>query len=172
MFQLAPSVSLVGYITGDEGFAPKPYLDPPGNTKGQYSTGFGHQIQPNEQYLMKTVLTRPAAETLKQKDLSYITDSLNRMYTRQPNQGVYDGIFDVGYNAGTSAAAKVIQTWNATGDPAQTAAHAKLYIMANGRVNAALVARRAHDAILITGGTVASIISAITDSTKKEPGLS
>jgi GH24 family phage-related lysozyme (muramidase) len=172
MFQLAPSASLVAFITGDEGFRPTAYLDPPGNTKGKYSIGEGHQIQPNEQYLMKAVLTRADSNALKQKDLSYVAKSLNRLYTRMPNQGVYDGIFDVGFNAGTGAAAKVIKVWNATGDTAKTAAHAMLYVKANGRVNTNLVARRAHDAILITGGTGASIISAITDPKKKEPGLS
>lgn len=36
------------FIAAKEGFAEKAYLDPPGNTKNQYSIGYGHLIQPHE----------------------------------------------------------------------------------------------------------------------------
>jgi GH24 family phage-related lysozyme (muramidase) len=36
------------FIAAKEGFAAKAYLDPPGNTKNQYSIGYGHLIQPHE----------------------------------------------------------------------------------------------------------------------------
>jgi GH24 family phage-related lysozyme (muramidase) len=36
------------YIASKEGFATKAYLDPPGNTKNQYSIGYGHLITPHE----------------------------------------------------------------------------------------------------------------------------
>jgi lysozyme len=169
---MGPSASLVSYITSTEAFAPRAYLDPPGNSQGRRSIGYGHQIQPNESYLLTATLTQAQAQVIKQKDLGYVASSINPYYKRTPTQGVYDGIFDVGFNAGPGAAAKVISTWNATGDTVQTANHAKEYIISNGRVNSDLVARRAYDAILIEGGAAASIISAITDPTKKEPGLS
>jgi GH24 family phage-related lysozyme (muramidase) len=37
------------FIASMEGFAGKAYLDPPGNTKGQYSVGYGHLITEAEQ---------------------------------------------------------------------------------------------------------------------------
>lgn len=170
---MQPSANLVSYITSTEAFSPRAYLDPPGNTQGRKSIGYGHQIQPNESYLLTATLTPAQGEALKQKDLNNVAASINHLYTRTPTQGVYDGIFDVGFNVGPGAAAKVITTWNTTGDTVQTANHAKLYVIANGRVNADLVARRAHDAILITGGTGASLINAVEDlSKKKEPGTS
>jgi len=171
---MGPSASLVSYITSTEAFAPRAYLDPPGNTKGRRSIGYGHQIQPSESYLLTATLTQAQAEAIKQKDLGAIASTINSYYTRTPPQGVYDGIFDVGFNAGPGNAKKVIEIWNKTGDTTQTAAHAMLYVKANGRRNAALVARRAHDAILISGAgtTAASIISAITDPKKKVYGLS
>jgi GH24 family phage-related lysozyme (muramidase) len=40
--------NITDYIASKEGFATKAYLDPPGNTKNQYSIGYGHLITPHE----------------------------------------------------------------------------------------------------------------------------
>jgi hypothetical protein len=40
--------NITDYIASKEGFATKAYLDPPGNTKNQYSIGYGHSITPHE----------------------------------------------------------------------------------------------------------------------------
>lgn len=148
---MQPSQTVINYIASTEGFSAHPYLDPPHNTQGKYSTGYGHQIQPNEQYLMSKVLTQADALAMLQKDLGYYQNQINPLFKRTPTQGVYDGIFDLAYNAGPGAAAKVIATWNTTGDTLATANHAKLYNESGGKINPNLVARRQHDANLIQG---------------------
>lgn len=87
---------LISFIGQEEGFAPRAYLDPPNNTKNQYSVGYGHVIKQEEisrSYLLlsdnskvavkgvggkDTTITQTEANKLLQRDLqSYITSTVN-----------------------------------------------------------------------------------------------
>jgi GH24 family phage-related lysozyme (muramidase) len=115
------------HVKGEESFSPTPYLDPPGNKDGRHSTGWGHQIRPNETYLMTKKLTRAEADVIFEKDAADVDTALNRQITRSLTQDQYDALFDLGYNAGTGSTAKVAATWNATGDSTMTAQHIKQF---------------------------------------------
>lgn len=167
---MQPSQSTIDYIAKAEGFSPHAYLDPPGNKTGQMSIGFGHQIQPNESHLKTAVWSYEQAYMQLKADVNNVVVQINPYFKRTPTQGVYDGILDLGYNAGPGAAIKVIGTWNATGSALQTAGHAQLYNKSGGSINPNLVARRAHDAALITGAS--PLVADISDALKKKiPGL-
>lgn len=87
---------LITFIGEKEGFAPRAYLDPKGNTKNQYSVGYGHLIKPEEisrGYLLlsdnsriavkgiggkDTIITQTEANKLLQLDLQYyVTATVN-----------------------------------------------------------------------------------------------
>lgn len=160
---MQPSQSLINYLTSTEGFMPRPYLDPKGNTMGKYSTGFGHQIQPNEQYLMTKVLSRADATALLQKDLAYYVAAVNASIKRPVTQAQFDALVDFAYNDGTGAEAKVISTWNTTGDSTQTVQHLQEYVYANGAINQNLIARRQYEANLFQG-----FVAGVEDLAKKK----
>ncbi|MGZ3983427.1 MAG: lysozyme [Mucilaginibacter sp.] len=160
---MQPSANFISFLANEEGFAPRAYLDPPGNTRGLHSIGYGHQIQPNEKQLLTAVLTQAQAQAMLQRDLGYYVGSVNANLTRPVTQSQFDALVDLAYNAGVGAAAKVIATWNATGSPADTVAHLQQYRLANGQINKNLVARRQHE----TNWFMNSIGQAVGDIEKK-----
>lgn len=153
----------------EEGLMLKPYLDPPHNSKGLYSIGYGHQIQPNEHALMAGI-TKQKALDLFYNDVAMRERNLTALIKRPMNQGQFDGILDFDYNEGDGAAAKVIQTWNETGSPALVAAHMNkyIYITQDGQhvVDRDLVVRRAYEAGLFTG--LGHALADVASSVKKK----
>ena len=152
---MQPSANIIAYIARTEQFSPRAYLDPPHNTAGKYSIGYGHQIQPNERNLLTATLTQAQAQSMLAKDLQYYVNSLNRDLKRPVSQDTFDGLLDFYYNDGTGAGAKVVQTWNATGDSTQLANHLKEYVYVHvggqPQISQNLVARRGFEASLIQG---------------------
>lgn len=145
------SAEIKDHIRREESFSPRPYLDPPGNRKGSYSTGFGHHILPSERAeLMNATLTRDQAEQIFQRDVAAKEAAIAPYIKRPMSQGMYDGILDLAFNAGEGSAIKVIDTWNKTGDINATAEHLKQFNHADGKVLPALVKRRAYDASLFS----------------------
>lgn len=149
---MQPSAAIKNYIKAQETFSAKPYLDPPGNKIGQYSTAWGHLIRPNEKYLLNKVLTRAEGDAIFEKDVAAIAGELNGHISRPMTQDQYDGIFDLSYNAGSGSGAKVLVTWNNTGDSTKVADHIRQYNKAEKdgkkQPNPVLTKRRAYDANL------------------------
>jgi lysozyme len=160
------SASIIAYIAQQEGFVAHPYLDPPHNTKGLYSIGYGHQIQPGEAYFNNSTLTTVQAMALLNKDVAIRVNAVNSMLTRPVTQSQFDAFVDFAYNEGTGAAAKVVATWNATGDSTATAAHLLEYDISSGSINPNLVVRRAHEASLFGADMISTI------QKKTSPGTS
>lgn len=124
---MQPSQNLISYLKGVEGFRSRPYLDPPHNTSGLYSIGYGHQIRPNEKYLFNKALTEQEATVLLMSDLKDCVNQTNNAFKRTPSQGLFDAAVDLAFNAGPGAMRKVVNTWNTTGDSARTARHLLQY---------------------------------------------
>lgn len=154
-----------------EQFSPKAYLDPPGNKHGQYSIGYGHLIQANERGLIKATWTKQQAQDQLVKDLAPKVAAVNKALKRPVDQNHADALYDFAYNAGEGNAAKVVGTWNATGDSTQLVNHIKQYIYVHVDdqpvKSAALIARRNYEANLIQGighavsATTAGVIAAV-----------
>lgn len=151
------------YIKGTELFRSRPYLDPPNNKKGQYSTGYGHLIRPHEKHLMYKTLTHAEAEEIFNNDIAAFEKDVNRAITRPVNQNQFDAALDLAYNAGSGAANKVLNTWNNTGDSTAVADHIKRFNKASGVVHPGLVKRRQFDADLFTSGLISKAIAVTVD---------
>ena len=103
---------------------PKKYKDGFINKVQQYSIGYGHQIRPNESNLLTAVLTEAQATAMLIKDLKSYEAAVNNNAKIPLNQNQFDAMVSFAYNAGTGAAAKVLNTWNTSkGDVAKTMAH-------------------------------------------------
>lgn len=174
---MQPSANLVDFIKEAEGFMPHAYLDPKGNTRHLYSTGYGHQIQPNERPLITKILTKPEATLMLDSDLRQYVDATNKALKRPVTQGQFDALVDLAYNAGPGRMKPVAETWNSTGSIADTVKHLKEYhfetISPNvHRINYDLVKRRAHEANWFEGTTNPTISRAAVIVQKKNTGLS
>ena len=103
-----------------ETFSPQAYPD--GSTNGMqlYSIGYGHQIQPNEQYLLNQSITQAQALQLLTNDLANVAVIINNS-GQNLTQGQYDALTDFGFNAGTTALSKVLNTLQNSGTDAATA---------------------------------------------------
>lgn len=158
---MQPSEQFIDFIKAEEGFSAHAYLDPHGNTRGLYSIGYGHQIQPNERHLITSIITKAQATAMLENDLKYRIAQTNRYFKRPATQGLFDAILDLNYNAGEVPAEHVATTWNTTGSKADTVAHLAQFhyeTVAPGvhRINPDLVKRRAKEANWIDGveGTI------------------
>lgn len=163
---MQPSSTLISFLKGQELFRSRPYLDPPRNTRGLHSTGYGHQIRPNEKYLYTKVLTEAEATAILLADVKDSTNNTNQALKRPASQGLFDALVDLSFNAGPGAMRKVANTWNTTGDIAKTAAHLQQYNKAevNGALQPiqVLTNRRAH-----TAGWFSTAVGAIEHEAAK-----
>ena len=76
---------LITFIGEKEGFAPRAYLDPKGNTKNRYSVGYGHVIQPEEisrGYLLLSDNSRVAVKGIFGKDTIITQTEGNKLFQR------------------------------------------------------------------------------------------
>ncbi|ADY51441.1 glycoside hydrolase family 24 [Pseudopedobacter saltans DSM 12145] len=153
------SESLKEQIKKEEGFAAKAYKDGFVNGKQMYSIGYGHQIQSNESHLLTATITKAQADTLFDKDLIQYENAVNKA-TRPLNQNQFDALLSFAYNAGVGAVAKILETWNATGDRVKTTDRMKLYNKwtVGGQLveNASLVARRLRETALFLSDAIVS----------------
>lgn len=121
------SIEQVDRIKKSEQFRSIAYSDGKANGKQMFSIGYGHQIQPNENYLKNEVVSKDWALAQLKKDLKpleHIINGANSNFT----QTQFDSLIDFGYNCGSNALAKVLQTWRTTKDKHAVAAHIRQYV--------------------------------------------
>lgn len=151
----AVSPSMGAYIQAAESFSPTPYLDPAGNSLGQYSIGYGHKIVAGDPYWPAgpaTSITPDDAQALFETDLSRAGAAVARLVTVPLSQGQYDAMAEFTYNEGQGhlAGSTLLKKLNA-GDYYGAAAEFQKWVYAGGRVLPALQARRAYDAQVFVG---------------------
>jgi lysozyme len=156
------SSALIAYILKNEGFSATAYPDGFDSDGNQlHSIGYGHQIQPNESYLLTATISRDTGMELFAPNLTDVQDYLNENATYPLAQWQYDELVDFGYNEGTGALQHILDTWNSTHDPVATTNRMSLYNKSkvNGvlAVNSDLVRRRADEVDGFLNGGVSSI---------------
>lgn len=176
---------LISFIGKKEGFAPRAYLDPKGNTKNQYSVGYGHLIKPEEisrGYLLlsdnsriavkgiggkDTIITQTEANKLLQLDLQYyLTATVNvvpaEIWTKLTDTQKV-ALVSYTYNAGAGGFSRFFNAANGFKQALQSgnypAAGAILrdrgVRTADGQVVQALITRRKEEGELIAGAPLA-----------------
>jgi lysozyme len=125
-----------------EGFSATPYNDPKGSDK--WSIGYGHQIQPDEHF---TSITVEQGKQLLAQDTRNAQEAVKRNIHVALTTAQFDALTSFVYNIGIHAfeSGTVPAKINA-GDYAAAAATMREYNKAGGKVNLALVARRALEA--------------------------
>lgn len=102
-----------------EGFSPSAYPDGSNNGVQSYSIGYGHQIGPNESYLLTGSITQAAAQQLLLNDMQNVVNTINNNGITLTS-GQFDALSDFGYNAGVSPLNNVLSVFNSSGaDAAQ-----------------------------------------------------
>lgn len=103
-----------------ETFSPTAYPDGSTNGVQNYSIGYGHQIQPNESYLLTATISQDQAQQLLLQDMQSVVNYLNQTgITFTPGQ--FDALSDFGYNEGLSNLQNVIAAFQNNGPDAATA---------------------------------------------------
>jgi lysozyme len=168
-----PSAEYIKYLKAAEVFSPRAYLDPKGNTYGQYSTAYGHLIGRNERYLIGKVFTEPEATALLMADLKQFIDATNAAIKRPVSQKQFEAMLDTAYNAGPGRMADIARVWNNTGSVADTVTQIKktaitvqiekgVHVVDNG-----LIKRREHAALWF-GGLASPAISQVETLVEKK----
>ena len=136
------SENLLNKIQQFEGFRPLPYMD-----GGRYSIGYGHQIQPDEQYLMQGISTEQGRDLLS-KDLAKYEAAVDTLVTVPINQNQFDSLVDFAYNMGIGAlqGSTLLRLVNSNAPTSDIVAEFIKWNHANGTVVAGLTNRRAWEA--------------------------
>jgi lysozyme len=133
------------FIADHEGFSARAYPDAAG-----YSIGYGHFIQPGEDYRNRTI-SKAEGLRLLTADMATATAAVNRAVTVPLNNRQKAALISLAYNIGGGAFAgsTLVKKLNA-GDTAGAAAQFAAWNKSQGRVLAALTTRRANEAALFT----------------------
>jgi len=117
------SAKQIAATAGEEGIVLKAYKDGVIGGVQKYTIGVGHQIQPNESYLLTGTITRAKALALFKSDSKNVVDFINaNTRNRRPNQNQFDAFFDYGYNCGLGGLqTSVLKLWNAGASYAEVA---------------------------------------------------
>ncbi|MFA5408071.1 MAG: lysozyme [Bacilli bacterium] len=95
--------TLKARIRGHEGLSLTPYEDDyAGTTRKEYSIGYGHQIQPNEEYLMNGI-TKERAEEILDKDISWFTNFVSSRIIPDLNEAQLEALVNLCYAIGPGA---------------------------------------------------------------------
>jgi GH24 family phage-related lysozyme (muramidase) len=166
------------YLAAKEGFSSIAYLDPPGNTKNQYSIGHGHLIQPQEiaqGYILladgkklpvsgiggkDTKITKEQAKLLLQSDLpkyeKLAADPLGPEAWAKLNDDQKTALISYAYNTGSTASLVRAGLKDAIlkGDMEKAAEiiSSKGIKTALGKFHSGLEARRFSESALFAGG--------------------
>jgi GH24 family phage-related lysozyme (muramidase) len=170
--------SSADYISSKEGFGGKAYLDPPNNTKNQYSIGHGHLIQPhevaqgyiqlsdNKKITVKgsggkdTTITKEEAKVLLQSDLpkyeKLAADPLGPEAWGKLNQDQKTALISYAYNTGSTQSLVNAGLKDAImkGESARAAEiiSTKGIRTVDGKIHAGLEKRRLSEGALFAGG--------------------
>jgi|GEM_PF-4880850 len=98
-----------------EQFSATAYPDGHVNGNQMYSIGRGHQIQPDEDYLLSATWTEAEADRQFRIDVQNVVDVINAKTSGNINQNQFDAFFDYGYNCGVGRLAKLIDIFNTQG---------------------------------------------------------
>lgn len=94
------------FIKGIETLKLKPYIDDYAPTpRVEYSIGYGHQIQPDEEYLMQGI-TEAKANELFDKDIVKYANAVANGLKVPVKQSVFDALVSFCYNIGVTGFAK------------------------------------------------------------------
>jgi len=93
---MAIAKSTYDVIVDFEGKRRRAYKD----TKGLWTTGIGHLILPNEEYLIAAELTDQQVENLFQKDAAWCEDCINNNVKVPITQNQKDALFSLCFNIG------------------------------------------------------------------------
>ncbi|HVW94948.1 MAG TPA: lysozyme [Mucilaginibacter sp.] len=121
------SNAAINRLKSTEGFRSTAYADGMSNGVQMHSIGYGHQIQPSETNLLTMKISTDTGEALLRSDVAPIENQINSDLRVLPSQNEFDALFDFGYNCGEGALAKVISTWNTTGDKKAVTDHILMY---------------------------------------------
>jgi len=162
------SLSQVRAMLGTEGFESRAYPDGMVNGVQMFSIGYGHQIRPNESYLLTSSIDSNKAFQLFQSDLSPLENILNNVGGL--NQNEFDALIDFGYNCGEGALNNILDTWDNGHDLNATVSRMQLYnkTRVGGvlQVSQDLVARRAKERSLFLTPDSGSQVITLAPGTK------
>ena len=134
-------------IRKEEGFNPVAVKDGKDRNGNQlYTIGIGHQIQPNESFLMTKRLSEQEAKDLYQKDIVNIIDDMQKNIKVPINKNQQLALISLRYNIGgpqfnSSSLLRVLNEGNYNGASLKF----KDWRLSEGKVNPVLVARRERD---------------------------
>lgn len=100
-----------------------------------YSIGMGHQIQPNETYLLNRTISEQEVRDLFKKDIEKVTNDVESAVTVPLNKNQKLALVSIRYNVGPGGfrSGKLLSTLN-TGNYALTAAIIPTFIVTSGGV--------------------------------------
>lgn len=144
-----PVALATGIIAGFEGFSPKAYPDPAGQTT-TYSIGYGHQIISGDGFSSTSTISESDALALLQSDLQNYVSCVNGAVTASLSPQQQAALYSLCYNIGCSAftSSTLLQDVNSGADSDTIAADFAMWNKANGSVLSALVSRRSAESDL------------------------
>jgi GH24 family phage-related lysozyme (muramidase) len=108
-YYMKASDQYINWLRIKERFSPQPYNDPSWQT-AKKSIGYGHQIKPGEEWMLKGISTSQGEDILK-KDLVSREATVAQVIKVPLTQGQFDALLDFEYNTGalrTATLSKVI----------------------------------------------------------------
>lgn len=111
-----------------------------------YSIGLGHQIQPNEAYLLTSTITNEEVARLFEKDVEAIRINLNKVIKVPINKNQQLALLSIRYNIGADAFNKstLLRKLN-SGDYAGASTHFAEWRLSEGKIVQGLVNRRERE---------------------------
>ncbi|PAW94081.1 hypothetical protein CKK33_11475 [Mucilaginibacter sp. MD40] len=157
----------IDWLAEEEAFSSKAYKDGSVNGVQMYSIGYGHQIQPNEQYLRTATIDKAKGKQLLNTDVKDRVNFVNSKLKKAITQNQFHACVDCCYNAGVGAwQNEILPLINGGSSAATIAAKIKGWRTTkteNGiRITVpALIKRRSEVASWYTGSPIVTILSAI-----------
>lgn len=139
------SKSGIDFLLSEEGFSPNAYAD-----GGFYSIGYGHQIQPSENYLLNATITREQAQKIFQRDLIPREQAINNLVKVPINQNQFDALISLIYNIGIGnfSGSSLLQSINSGASEDEIRANWRKWNKSQGNVLEVLVNRRERELLM------------------------
>jgi lysozyme len=106
--KMKSSEQLIIWIKQHEDFRANAYIDDYAGTPDriEYSIGYGHQIQPYEDYLMNQTISKDYADFLLRDDVNKKEFFVNKYVTIPLTQKQFDALVNLNFAAGEGAVLK------------------------------------------------------------------